>query len=137
MQYAEKNNAEKKQRRPKWLAVLLPRTARHRRSCIAAFVPAFVYLGASAIRWRELDPETFWMNVLAASVTLAGPFSPCLCVFAGLPAPLGIVILCALGLVPYFVIARHDVGTMPWSWWLALSTAWACFCWWTTALWSR
>jgi hypothetical protein len=124
-------------RTPKWLAVLLPRTSRHRASCIAAYVPVLAYAAASAIRFRGLETERFWQSAFAASFTLAGPFYPCLCLITVLPEPLAFALVFALPLVPYFVIARHDVGTMPWPWWLALSTAWACFCWWTTTLWSK
>ncbi len=112
--------------RRKWTAALSPQSPRHRASCIAAYVPVLIYVVMSMVRalgWEDQNRAEFFM---ASVFTLVGPFSfPCFCLLGWLPDWSFPFVGFGLILVPYFVIARHDVGTMPWSWFLVLSTLWA------------
>lgn len=114
----------------------LPLSPRHRASCIAVYVPVFVYLSMSMVRALGWENQDRVEALMASLLTLAGPFFPCFCLLGGLPDWTFPLVAFGLLLVPYFVIARHDVGTMPWSWFLVLSTLWTGGCWWMTSKWS-
>ncbi|MCY2958705.1 MAG: hypothetical protein NTY35_00935 [Planctomycetota bacterium] len=99
-------------------------------------MPVLVYVVMSMVRalgWENQDRFEVFMGAL---LTLTGPFSLCFCVLAWLPDWTVPFVAFGVLLVPYFVIARHDVGTMPWSWFLVLSTLWTGGCWWMTSTWS-
>ncbi len=107
----------------------LPATERHRHACIATYAPVAVYVAAYLATKAPESGFQAWLLVHAL-LTLTGPG---LWIVSGkgfFLAPLFLVVTPVMFVSSYFVVARHDVGTMPWSWFLALSTAWCSVCWW-------